>query len=416
MNSPPPRHTWREFLKTNARIVIIPRRLLRLIVPAEEFIRQSNPDPTIVERILESFLSYLVRKGYLDDLLPINLDVSLHTLQVRLPGLEVDEPMIVLFHARLLSVVDMAVEALARIDAETECYAGDAISDIIAARRHRTHAHIQTTAIESKRPRVLFGHSASLQLETDYAPNVQQFHEGAMVTGILQSFMYLLVEILNKPFLDVASPRIILATVAFWIFFSGILAIIVEKDCFLSCLLTTTSVETTILPLQPKYEYIPADRCCVKGIPRLAILAYLHLPNESERSSASNRGASGVSVGTTPVSTISFNIEYPGMTRLPRLFLIAKTFSKRNFNDMKGAIVLSDAGKAFRGSTWEETGFSLRNWIHHRDLEPRDVAKGRDGNLRLLDYERSSLGGCSCSCEELSTLEAMFDSLADWQQ
>ncbi|SJL10558.1 uncharacterized protein ARMOST_13945 [Armillaria ostoyae] len=95
-----------------------------------------------------------------------------------------------------------------------------------------------------------------------------------------------------------------------------------------------------------------------------------------------------------------------------------------------GAIVLSDAGKAFRGSTWEEASSSAQElqllWkhvktlhslgIHHHDLEPRNVAKGRDGNLRLLDYERSSLGGSSCSCEELSTLEEILDSLADWRQ
>ncbi len=54
--------------------------------------------------------------------------------------------------------------------------------------------------------------------------------------------------------------------------------------------------------------------------------------------------------------------------------------------------------------------------VHHHDLQPRNVAKGRDGNLRLLDYERSSVGGGSCSCEELSTLEEIFDSLADWRQ
>ncbi|KAK0219752.1 hypothetical protein EDD85DRAFT_864647 [Armillaria nabsnona] len=321
-----------------------------------------------------------------------------------------------------------------------------------------------------------------------------------------------------------------------------------------------------------EYEFITADRCCEKGIPLLAILTFLHLPNEwvcrgicpavrnvidvqqmrkalralprpmtaapegkKERSSASNRGADGVSVGTTRASTISFRIEYPGMTRLPRLLVpqiphsappvdttvlsllstsscsttdsednlpsssalpsltvdvevsellsygpvaqvwrgclssgqgtvpvIAKIFSKRKFDDMKnevlvyqvisshhlddltplyygvftmpdqswGAIVLSDAGKAFRGSTWEEVGFSAQElqllWkhvktlhslgIHHHDLQPRNVAKGPDGNLRLLDYERSSLGGGSCSCEELSTLEEIFDSLADWRR
>ncbi|KAK0204061.1 hypothetical protein DFS33DRAFT_857683 [Desarmillaria ectypa] len=141
--------------------------------------------------------------------------------------------------------------------------------------------------------------------------------------------------------------------------------------------------------------------------------------------------------------------------------VIVKIFSKRNFDAMKnevlayqlisshyldvlaplyygvftmpdqswGAVVLSDAGKAFRCFSGKEADFSMQElqllWkhvktlhslgLHHHDLAPRNVAKGQDGNLRLLDYERSSLGGGSCTCNELSTLEETFDSLADWR-
>ena len=54
--------------------------------------------------------------------------------------------------------------------------------------------------------------------------------------------------------------------------------------------------------------------------------------------------------------------------------------------------------------------------LHHHDLATRNVAKGQDGNLRILDYERSSIGGGSCPCDELNTLEEEFNSLADWRQ
>ncbi len=83
---------------------MVPTRILRCnCLPAEEFIRQSDPDPTIVERILEALLSFLERKGCLDDTLPINLDLALHSrLQSRLSELDlVDEHVVRLFHAQL---------------------------------------------------------------------------------------------------------------------------------------------------------------------------------------------------------------------------------------------------------------------------------------------------------------------------
>ncbi|PBK94644.1 hypothetical protein ARMGADRAFT_1078529 [Armillaria gallica] len=79
--------------------------------PAEEFIRQSDPDPTIVERILEVSLSFLERKCCLDDIFPIYLDLALR-LQSRLSELDlVDEHVVRLFHAQLhltLSVLQQA--------------------------------------------------------------------------------------------------------------------------------------------------------------------------------------------------------------------------------------------------------------------------------------------------------------------
>ncbi len=178
--------------------------------PAEEFIRQSDPDPTIVERILESFYSYLERKGCLDDLLPIDLDSRLYTFQCSLRNLNlVDEPIVMQLHARLLDVVYMAVVFLTSTDAEPAEVNLEAPSLIYSQQgdstwvtiNSETGAHIKTMGIEGKRPRVLFRHAAGLQLENDYAPSVQQVDEKAMATKVLEPFVYLTVEALNKLFL-----------------------------------------------------------------------------------------------------------------------------------------------------------------------------------------------------------------------
>ncbi|KAK0219753.1 hypothetical protein EDD85DRAFT_864649 [Armillaria nabsnona] len=129
MNSPPPRHTWREFLgiRFDHHIAVKERTDCNHThtysaincPPAEEFIRQSDPDPTIVERILESFHSYLERKGCLDDPLPIDLESRLHTFQCRLCYLNlVDGPIVMQLHGQLLEVVNMAVVFLTSADAE----------------------------------------------------------------------------------------------------------------------------------------------------------------------------------------------------------------------------------------------------------------------------------------------------------
>ncbi|SJL10557.1 uncharacterized protein ARMOST_13944 [Armillaria ostoyae] len=290
MDSPPPRHTWREFLgiRFDHHIAVQERTdcghthsySAINCPPAEEFIRQSDPDPTIVERILESFLSYLVRKGCLNDLLPISLDVFLHMLQSRFPRLNlVDEPMITLFHARLLGVVDMAVEVLTSTDAET-MYVTLAAPSLIFSQQgdsnwatwnSRTRTHIQTTTIEGKQPRALSSHAASLQLEINYAPSVQQVDGKAMAT---------------RMWLHLASSS---PPSRFGYFFSGISAVIVEKVLLQpdhNALLVSPHshlFRDDNPPTSAEYEFISADRCCVKGIPLVAIPTFLHLPNELMR-------------------------------------------------------------------------------------------------------------------------------------
>ncbi|KAK0236557.1 hypothetical protein EDD85DRAFT_1023400, partial [Armillaria nabsnona] len=49
--------------------------------PAEKSLRQSDPDPTIVPRILESFRSFLGDKGWLDQPLPPRLADRLQSFQ-----------------------------------------------------------------------------------------------------------------------------------------------------------------------------------------------------------------------------------------------------------------------------------------------------------------------------------------------
>lgn len=99
-----------------------------------------------------------------------------------------------------------------------------------------TQAHIKSTAIEGKRPRVLFHYAADLQLEHDHEP-VEQVDAKAMPT---------------KLWLHLASTE---AESRFGYFFSGISTVFVEKYCFKRiimlywCLLTTTSFEMTILLL-----------------------------------------------------------------------------------------------------------------------------------------------------------------------
>ncbi|KAK0239341.1 hypothetical protein EDD85DRAFT_829945 [Armillaria nabsnona] len=52
--------------------------------------------------------------------------------------------------------------------------------------------------------------------------------------------------------------------------------------------------------------------------------------------------------------------------------------------------------------------------LHHHDVEPRNIAKDRNGTLRILDFERSSLDD-SCPCGELEGLGQHFDSLMEWR-
>ncbi|KAK0480847.1 hypothetical protein IW261DRAFT_1145883 [Armillaria novae-zelandiae] len=550
-----PRHTWREFLdiRFEHHITVQERTdddgthsySAMNCPPAEEFIRQSDPDPTIVERILEGFLSFLEHKGCLDDLLPVDLDLALRRLQRRLPGLDlVDEPVVMLFHAQLQDIVDMAVVALTSTDDEPVDVLLVSPSRIFSQQgdstwvtwNSRTHEHIKTTAIEGKRPRVLFHHAPDLQLENNYVPDVEQVGSKAMAT---------------RMWLHLASAK---PESRFGHFFSGISAVFVEKVLLQAChnaLLVSPHhhlFRDDNPPTSTEYPFVTDTQFCHRGIPLLAMLTFLHLPNESVRQGilpvvrnvisvqdqtgrkvVFNAGNSEneVSAETIRASTISLSMEYPGMNRLPRLLvpqtphnapsmdtsllsssssscssedhlpscppllvdvevskllsygttaqvwrgclssgqgiipIIVKMFSKRNFDYMKkemlayqlissrhlddlaplyygvftrpdrswGAIVLSDAGEAFRG-TWKEAGFSVQElqvvWkhlktlhslgLHHHDLAPRNVAKGRDGNLRLLDYERSSTDGRSCPCDELNTLERVFDSLADWRQ
>ncbi|KAK0192269.1 hypothetical protein F5146DRAFT_999485 [Armillaria mellea] len=262
----PPRHTWREFLGIRFNHCTVQEH-----TDDDEFLRQPDPDPTIVERILEGFLACLERKGYSDDLLPIYLDLALHRLQSRLPGLDlVDEHVVRLFHAQLQDIIDMAVVALTGTDVKPQG------NSTWVTRNTRTHTRIKTIAIEGKRPRVLFHHAPGLQLENNYVPNVEQVDAKAMATIVLKPFGcgFTSHRPRHRHVLDI---------------FPAEYSPSLSKKCYFSqiimlnwCLPTTTSFET-IIPTSAGYPFITADRCCQKGIPLLAILTFLFLPNESVR-------------------------------------------------------------------------------------------------------------------------------------
>ncbi|SJL12118.1 uncharacterized protein ARMOST_15539 [Armillaria ostoyae] len=98
-------------------------------------------------------------------------------------------------------------------------------------------------------------------------------------------------------------------------------------------------------------------------------------------------------------------------------------------DDSWGAVILSDVGEAFHCYSWDESGMNAEElrtvWkhanalhsigLHHHDLAPRNIAKDRDGALRILDFERSSLDE-SCPCGELEGLGEVFDSMVEWRQ
>ncbi|PBK69030.1 hypothetical protein ARMSODRAFT_957346 [Armillaria solidipes] len=93
-----------------------------------------------------------------------------------------------------------------------------------------------------------------------------------------------------------------------------------------------------------------------------------------------------------------------------------------------GAVILSDVGDAYHCYSWGEAGMSAQElrtiWeyvnalhsigLHHHDVEPRNTAKDRNGTLRILDFERSSVDD-SCPCGELEGLGQLFDSLMEWR-
>ncbi|KAK0201157.1 hypothetical protein DFS33DRAFT_1111398 [Desarmillaria ectypa] len=93
-----------------------------------------------------------------------------------------------------------------------------------------------------------------------------------------------------------------------------------------------------------------------------------------------------------------------------------------------GAVILSDVGEASHCYSWGKAGMSAEElrtvWkhvntlhsmgLHHHDLEPRNVVKDRNGTLRILDFELSSLDS-SCPCGELERLGKNSDSLMEWR-
>ncbi len=105
MNSPPPRHTWREFLgiRFDHHVAVQERtdcdytiRILRLIVPP---LKNSSVNPIRIPLSSNAFWSLFTLtwnvKAVWDDLLPIDLDSRLYTFQCSLRNLNlVDEPIV----------------------------------------------------------------------------------------------------------------------------------------------------------------------------------------------------------------------------------------------------------------------------------------------------------------------------------
>ncbi|SJL07964.1 uncharacterized protein ARMOST_11322 [Armillaria ostoyae] len=498
--------------------------------PAESFLRQSGPDPTIVPRILASFRSLLEEKEILDQPLPAGLVHLLGRFQRSLLSTTIYIEAEFL-QCSVFPIVQEVVEELT--DQAFTVKQGDLFSQYEqqgerdwVTMAFPTLAPVKSTGTQAKRARVLFQHAKDMQQEHEYEPLVVQHNAKAICSKAW----------LQLSACDPASE--------YGILFSGLSAIVLERGLYTpNHHALHVSPHYHVFcddnpPTHAGYEFINELNLCEKGIPLLAVMSYILLPCASVRqgvhpairnpvtekaaqSFTRRMAAEMEETGTTQDGTsagVSLTFEHPDVSRLPRLLypqmlhddppddaavkltpsplqltppadvklfqriaignvaqvwrgsltdnqgsiisVVAKMYSQRDFEAMNketrayrllsrhqvdniapsyygtftmpddswGAVILSDAGEASHCYSWDEAEMSAEElrtvWkyanalhsigLHHHDLEPRNVAKDRDGILRILDFELSSLDR-SCPCGELERLGYAFDELMEWR-
>ncbi|KAK0431185.1 hypothetical protein EV421DRAFT_1854699 [Armillaria borealis] len=174
MDQPPP--TWRDFLDMRFEDHL---RLEEISYthnihpypaiappPAEKSMCQSDPDPTIVPRILESFRSFLEDKSWLDQSLPPRLADRLQSFQEDLWACILsDEITVGILYHEVFAIVREAVKALSSTSAQPIT-----MTQLAAPRQEYleegdlnwttinvpTRTRVKTTMTVVKRPRVLF--------------------------------------------------------------------------------------------------------------------------------------------------------------------------------------------------------------------------------------------------------------------
>ncbi|KAK0243776.1 hypothetical protein EDD85DRAFT_784324 [Armillaria nabsnona] len=479
--------------------------------PAESFLRQSDPNATIVPRILASFRSLLEEKEILDEPLPAGLVHLLGRFQRNLLSTTIYIEAEFL-QCSVFPIVQEVVEALT--DRAFTVKQGDTFPqyeqqgerDWITV-TFPTLAPVKSMGMQAKRARVLFQHAKDMQQEHEYEPLVVQHNAKA---------------ICSKAWLQLSMCN---PASEYGILFSGLFAIVLERGLYApNHHALHVSPHHHVFcddnpPTHAGYEFINELNLCEKGIPLLAVMSYILLPCASVRQDVhpairnpvTKKAAQSITrrmtaemeaTRTTQDGTsagVSLTFEHPDVIRLPRLlytqmlhddFLddaavkltpsppqlppladvklfqritignVAQMYSQCDFEAMNketrayrllsrhqldniapfhygtftmpddswGAVILSDAGEASHCYSWDEAELSAEElrtvWkytnalhsigLHHHDLEPRNVAKDRDGVLRILDFELSSLDR-SCPCGELERLGYAFDELMEWR-
>lgn len=276
--------------------------------PAERFLRQSGPDPTIVPRILASFRSLLEEKEILDQPLPAGLAHLLERFQRDL------STAVIYIEAEFLQysvfpIVQEVVEELT--DQAFTVKRGDLFPqyeqqgerDWITV-AFPTLAPAKSMGTQAKRARVLFQQAKDLQEEHEYEPFVVQHSAKAICSKVTpHTYCRLLIIEHSQAWLQLSACD---PASEYGVLFSGLSAIVLERGTRLSdplcsnaqfCVTGLYTPNHHALhvsphyhvfrdddpPTHPEYEFINELNLCEKGIPLLAVMSYILLPCASVR-------------------------------------------------------------------------------------------------------------------------------------
>ncbi len=195
MNPLPPL-TWLDFL--NIRLdhhavvddTVLPAEIdayfTSNLPAAEGFLRQSDLDPTIIKRIIDSFYAFLRGRGILDQ--PVSADVAtaIRRLQNRLSLHRLtSESSVRVLLQEMYNVVCTAVEALSAETVGVVEFASSTQEGGISWKTLRvgTCAPLKSVAVKSTSPAVLFHHVRELQEEQEYVLE-PQLHAKAMASTV----------------------------------------------------------------------------------------------------------------------------------------------------------------------------------------------------------------------------------------